>query len=333
MTFEKTDVDEIFSNLFSPDVTTMEERCSEESLFKYFYFPDAGFRKAYLSAPTIKFAQKSDLNDPFELTKRWQQFGSKLTHETFAKYIKSQIETHLANDDYIMESILESDEYKASGISKRQILEKIRSPQGRQFLGALKANAIAQAQPVVELMFSVMESKSDEMIEKVMRTTGILSLTETSVNKAMWGLYANSGYGFSIEYYAQHDFFKREDKNGKKVNLLRKVFYRDDRIEEFWKNPFYLFLVKNTDFSFEREWRMLCNIKDCTKVDISEDRSIYVKDAPKGLIKSIIFGHRYDDNQIQIEASYLRNFDTEIALKKVAADTATGEFRVDQVTL
>lgn len=48
-----------------------------------------------------------------------------------------------------------------------------------------------------------------------------------------------------IGFDAAHPFFVSKEIKDK--SLLRKVLYSDSRIENFWNNPYYLFMVKNAD--------------------------------------------------------------------------------------
>jgi hypothetical protein len=72
--FDKVDLVALVSSEFFQ----METLCTENKLYKYLNFQDLEFQKKFLRNPTLKFATKDQLNDPFELTRRFEQFGCEL---------------------------------------------------------------------------------------------------------------------------------------------------------------------------------------------------------------------------------------------------------------
>src|SRR5206468_3082082 len=95
----------------------------------------------------------------------------------------------------------------------------------------------------------------------------------------MWREYAADGHGFVVEFDAKHRFFSHKTDEGKRRKLLRKVMYRDDKINDFWRNPYYLFLVKETKWAFEKEWRMLRSLDQCRIQTLPSGKYLYLVDA------------------------------------------------------
>jgi hypothetical protein len=130
----------------------------------------------------------------------------------------------------------------------------------------------------------------------------------------MWGLYASSGQGFVVEFDTRHDFFKAENTTG---NALRKIKYTNDNISDFWRNPLYLFFVKNSDWSFEREWRMLKSLSQCDRV---VDQNVFLCSVKERMIKSVIFGYSYDKELMHENVRQLSKFDSSIVFRKAFVD-------------
>ena len=132
----------------------------------------------------------------------------------------------------------------------------------------------------------------------------------------MWENYAANGYGFILEYNAAHEFFVRESDDGTRRSVIRPVFYRDNRIADFWRNPYYLFLVKNTCWKFEHEWRVIRSLDECRKVERAGGSALYLVDIPCGLISSIIFGYNNSIEFMNEAVSRLRHFDPDIKCRQ-----------------
>jgi hypothetical protein len=140
----------------------------------------------------------------------------------------------------------------------------------------------------------------------------------------MWQRYGGDGRGFVLEFDAEHEFFSHRGDDKKTRKLLRKVFYRDSPIEDFWKNPYYLFSVKETSWSDEREWRMLKSLVDCQKIAIPGGQIICVLDVPPKLIKSVIFGYDFQTSFFGECTELLRKFDGAIKVQRACFDSVQG---------
>jgi hypothetical protein len=80
------------------------------------------------------------------------------------------------------------------------------------------------------------------------------------------------------------------------------VTYTDARIPDFWQNPYYLFLVKGQNWSFEREWRMIKKLSECKRLPLPGADGVFVRDVPPGAIKSVIFGYQYGQDSLVHDA-------------------------------
>ena len=87
MELDRDDLSEIFSD----HVDLYDERYSWPSIYKYYNFSNERALRSFITRPTIKFAHKSELNDPFELLKRWEKFGCPLTENVFNKFVRPRL--------------------------------------------------------------------------------------------------------------------------------------------------------------------------------------------------------------------------------------------------
>jgi Protein of unknown function (DUF2971) len=325
-------ISDFVASLFDADVETMDDRYAGASLYKYVYFPDKKFRERFLTNPTIKFAVKSELNDPFELSKRWKEFTSLLTIEKFVTFFEKYMNLKFSDRSYFEDNFVTKFHTRHPEKSRRVIRRMLHSPQGKIAFENMRRELSEQIRTSADTFYQVFGPEADSVFENLANTTGIFSLSESHDNPAMWGLYAGAGRGFVIEFNMQHDFFRSfSQTKSRMINKVRKVHYRDHHLDEFWQNPLYFFLVKNTEFSFEKEWRLICGTEVCDEIAVSSEEKIYLQDVRVGMIKSVIFGYRYSREDILIESRLIRDFDDEIGTSRMELDQTTGKLLVAEL--
>ncbi len=69
--------------------------------------------------------------------------------------------------------------------------------------------------------------------------------------------------------------------------------YTDQNTENFWKNPYYLFLVKGSGWSYEKEWRLFRELDKCDERIETGGLSICLANVAPEIIKSVHFGYAY----------------------------------------
>jgi len=147
----------------------------------------------------------------------------------------------------------------------------------------------------------------------------------------MWVHYAESGTGFVIGFDAQHDFFFSGDLNARR-SLLRKIRYTDDPIDNFWRNPYYLFLVKSSGWSYEREWRMLKTLSDCEERSAENALSpVCLCNVPPEMIKTVHFGYGYNTAQISNDISMLNHIGANPIFYSVRVNRSTGTLDASEI--
>ena len=178
-------------------------------------------------------------------------------------------------------SKLVEENFLENGASLEQIglaQEFITSDVGRSFVASQLPAAQALVKIAIDHLFAGVEQQFDGIIKSIVSKMGILSLTGNPLNLPMWAHYGSQGNGFVVGLDMQDDIFWSHD--GQKRSLLRKVLYTDQITPNFWKNPYYLFLVKISAWSYVEEWRVIRKLSTCDHCDIISGQDICVVDVP-----------------------------------------------------
>lgn len=178
---------------------------------------------------------------------------------------------------------------------------------------------------------------------------GILSLTETPDNLLMWAHYAESHSGMVLEFDSKHDFFVRQFPKGTKLNpvgfdadlrkdygFLRRVAYSSERpaLTVSDVKNFDGFLVKSSEWEYEREWRMLMPFSYAdSKQEKAGGLPIYLFAIPLSVITKVILGERASD-VLENEVRSITSSDPaaqHIALERMTLDPK--EFKLHPVVI
>jgi hypothetical protein len=316
------------SAIISKDVERMEAPFLGPELYKYYSVE----RRSFSQSPTIRFTQRTALNDPFELTKRWDQLMSASTGDVFKSYLQQSLFGFIEHPDFVRSAALEHFASEGLVLSPDQsaLLEAfLTSSEGKAAMRAHLEGVWTLFERALDALFSDGNDHFERTIEQTMSDMGIFSTSETPTNQQLWGLYASSGAGFVVAFDPHHEFFRRTSDGVKEANLFRKVRYDSSSVEEFIKNPFYLFLVKNAEWSFEREWRMLKRISDsdiCVRVENGDD--VHLFHVEPGMIRRIIFGYSYPERDRLMAAESLRAFDAGIGFAEARLNPRTRDIEV-----
>ena len=102
------------------------------------------------------------------------------------------------------------------------------------------------------------------------------------------------------------------------------MIYTDQPTENFWKNPYYLFLVKATGWAYEREWRLIKNFSDSQSSDLSISPPVHLWDVPRDMIQSVHFGYSYDHNEMSEDIESLLALGARPRFYQVSVDRTEG---------
>lgn len=300
------------------NVATIESIAPPPSVYKYY----SAERSDFFRSPRIRFTQKEFLNDPFELTSRWEEFASPKTRLEIGNSMKSAMTTIFSDKALLIDYIRKDFLNKGIALNAEEMAHLSQfalTKRGREFVDKFLEEVVSRTDFVIDVMFGSMDETSNPMFAEVLADVGVFSVSEVLDSHQMWGLYANSGRGFVVEFDTKHKFFNAENAAG---NALRKIKYSNENIKDFWENPLYLFFVKNKDWSFEREWRMLKPLSQCDHV-VGQD--VFLCDVPKGMIKSITFGYAYENDRIVQQVSDLESWNSGVVFKKAVVNQRSKE--------
>lgn len=310
--------------ILSRDVEEMDSAVPPSSVYKYF----SASRSAFFDDPVIRFTQKTSLNDPFELTKRWKEFAGSKAQAFFLEHLRSTMVHIAANKGLVLEMIKEELAKKGIFLGPDQMAaaaHHLLSPEGNFLYEKAVSNSLNEFDKLVEFAFR--SFNDEEFFAKFIADIGIFSLAEDGLSEQMWGLYANSGSGFVIEFNTNHEFFK--GKNGR--SRLRKVKYTDERNEDFLSNPLALFQIKAKKWSFEQEWRMLKGLTECGEKRANEQEPVYVCRVSPGMMRSVIFGYNYNEEDIAKHGAKLRLLDPELHVRRAFVNASDGVIEVREL--
>lgn len=311
------------SVLFSDETKRLEEEFAGTSVYKYY----GEARRGFFKLPQLRFTQKSGLNDPFELTRRWEQFGSPPTRELLTNYVRDPVMAMMRSPDLILELFCERLTEMGVPFDRNFMAARLKSPEGQLFMAEQAQQTEVMIALVMRTMLDQMSDNSDALVDDLVQKMGIFSVSSSGLSQPMWGLYASSGAGFVVKFHARHDFFLGK-RDGAPASMLRKVHYTDQRIADFWNNPYYLFGVKETEWAFEKELRMIKELKDCKNVGISNGVPVFVLDVVPGMIDSVIFGYNYDKTLMSEDMADISRMDPSVKFEGAAVDLSSSQLTV-----
>jgi hypothetical protein len=204
------------------------------------------------------------------------------------------------------------------------VVQKLKSPEGLAILAGLKGQIGPAAQSTADSFFDQLAINADAFIEEQVRELGIFSVSETATNDQLWALYANEGRGFVVSFKVTHSFFRTSKSGTVNWPLFHKVTYSDEHIDDFWKNPLYLFAVKKKRWNFEEEWRMIKQRRDCDEVISLRGEDVFLCSVKPCMVDSIIFGYAYDRENLNSDILDFAKFDPNINFQTAFIDYSRG---------
>jgi DUF2971 family protein len=309
-----------YSSIIDPDVDKIESTVySKPLVYKYY----SGSRYGFFACPQVRFTQRSALNDPFEMRQRWESVNTAGLRKITTERLRQLVPMILNNRHLLVQLLQEELNTRGVTLTPEQMDSILQTPQGKQILDAAQTAVEPRMIAMAECVFEKVEQKFQERLDSLVSQWGVFSVTELPLNHQMWAHYADEGAGFVIGFDSQHSFFLSKVVLGK--NLLRKVLYSDERVQKFWNNPYYLFLVKNADWSYEREWRMFKELSECDEHRIVKGGSVYLSHLPYAAIKEVYFGYQCEASQIEQSKASLIRLDSEAPFFKVEVVHESGQ--------
>ncbi len=266
-------------NTLPPKCITLDDS-PPPVLYKYV----APERLDILETRLIRFTQPTALNDPFELK---PIFDSMLPDNNFESTFRP---TDSMLEGALREQFLRLPLEMQARLSFEQVLEKLRhNPQ-------MMEAALAEVMPKMKSAIQTLAPQTKVMLnEAIEQHVGVLSLAESPTNQAMWAHYGNQHHGFLIGFRTSDDFFDRRRTKGDDFFHLRRVRYLDrafDNVSFINLTGNDIFFTKGTDWSYEREWRMLALLTKSSKLVALPDDNIHLFSFPSSALCEIVVGAR-----------------------------------------
>jgi hypothetical protein len=233
-----------------------------------------------LTSKRIRFTQPTATNDLFELK---PIFDSMVPDEDF--------ESEMTPSDAMLEKALQKGYMDlAPEVRARLTFEEMMT------LVRSRPDVIADAYRDVMPRMKDIVKEFTPRLRKMMtdgfsRMIGILSLTDTANNQAMWAHHADSHKGFVLAFDSSSAFFNRRRSNADEFHHLRRVQYMDRTASDSSLMKLTgadIFLTKSSDWAYEREWRMIAPLGTDINHPPGDDEVVLVEFPPSAILEVIV---------------------------------------------
>ena len=238
----------------------------------------------------IRFTQPNAMNDPFEAR---PDFEALATNERFAKVFADAVRQEFAYREYFWRREL-------TNLDQQALADRIEGD----------PNYAEQLHKDAGLPDPLPDTRSRTY--DLCNVVGILSLSETPDNLLMWAHNAEEHTGFVIVLDGSHDFFRGDDSTQGFAKPER-VQYSSNRprttIEEV--SELELFLIKESNWEYEKEWRYLKYLDDADeRFEEAVTPPIALFRLPPRCVNAVILGCRRSE-ELKNKIVALRRDDSE----------------------
>ena len=268
-------------------------------IYKYLHPHRKDFFKTY----RLRFTQPMALNDPYECIPALTETN----HDVLLNQAIGSIDNEI-----LMANIEER------GVERQYILGELNKAKE-----ALKEKYKQSNQ--VEEMF--MESYKRNVNTRV----GILCLSKRKDSSLMWSHYTDGHKGFIVGFDSGHQFFKRQQNDQTDIGTLEEVRYSADRFIVDIANlkiTSELFLIKDNEWEYEKEMRLVRNQNQASEVIYTQNPKIFLFDIPKDAITSVIFGINSSD---ELKKEIQENLQSDDILRNISIFQAYMDYKTFKV--
>jgi hypothetical protein len=229
-----------------------------------------------LARGSLKFTPLDELNDPSELTPVMDRAA-----------VRSSLELLRTNG-------LTQDQY--DWLVRQEATLDLLAPQ-EKVLSAPKTLAAANRMLSISTYddLDYMERKLFAAIESIRAKVGILSLSERYESLPMWAHYSDQAKGFVVIFENLERSFKGDETGS--LNVPKPVVYTERFIGMTFdpSTQDRLFFSKLSDWSYEREWRVVTALNACRR---SSDGKLYLRDVAPLHLAGVICGWRVGKEEL-----------------------------------
>ena len=268
-------------------------------LYKYCSFD----RIDVLDRCLIRYTQPAAFNDPFEVRPYVSQLSSPAEFEETIDGLLAAETIRVYDQLADLPQNIVSYDFFQTELKKR-----------REDIGQAMHEC---AGAFVPMLRSIMHRKLNELL-------GILSLAEKADDLLMWSHYATSHEGFVIGFDSTHRYFNAGRSPKDELYHLRRVQYRERRPQAPLTSltSTDVFLVKSTQWAYEREWRIIRPLADADEVIPCQPYQIHLFKFPADSIREIALGcrmHRSYRSDI-LDILYKRRHFTDVKVLQAVPD-------------
>ncbi len=219
---------------------------------------------------SLKFTPIEELNDPSELTPTMDRLAVRASLEALRNSGMTQDQFNWLQCQGAVLDLLSPEE---------KVLNAPRT--------LAEANRLLSI-PVYENL-EYMERKLFATIKNIRARVGILSLSQRYDSLPMWAHYADLGRGFVAVLENLERSFKGDETGS--LNTPKPVVYTNQFIGMTFdpSTQDRLFFSKLSDWSYEREWRVVTALNACHR---SPDGKLYLRDVDRLQLTGVICGWR-----------------------------------------
>jgi hypothetical protein len=269
----------------------------------YKYLSKENFER-FISSKSLRVSQPIVLNDVFEIRARARSLFGRAHSLRFAGILETKFLDFVASDDFKvfllrLQSAQQREEIDLTQIVRlRQMMRMptIRDQMNEELWKRLNIEKIKSNFYKIAEIFALPPNLADKRDD-----FGLLCFSEDPLNQPMWAHYGDLGRGIVVGFDAKGSRFVRPPAEaGTDRAFLAKVQYDNkiaDSMLENWKS---IFLVKNTDWSYEKEWRCIFkteNLIESNNVDVGGNK-IFLQSFIESDVVEILYGYNMKSEEI-----------------------------------
>ncbi len=270
----------------------------------------------------IRFTPPLNTNDVFEIRQTFDLFAGPNMEKLFRETLENA-----DIDEQFLSAVKNS---PLAGVPPNILRETVERTFG------LKLNEIVK--PIVSSVLNknlIPKLNSQKSIDAVLDNIGnnliCLSLSESPYISPMWAHYSANSNGFVIEFNTDNSFFRTHV--GNRSHRLQKILYFDGKVAEPMSDPNKAFISKQSDWSYEREWRLYNKIEDSDEIINVGNEVIHLVSFPEKIINKIILGLNVTEDTILKIRAILRSEFSNVELFRIDVDRQTSTFVKKQMSI
>lgn len=278
----------------------------------YKYLSRENFER-FISSKSLRISQPSALNDMFEMRARAQGMFGRAQSLRFAELIEKKITDFFSSDEFIVFLLRIAYASQRQEIDLTHIIQlrrRMRMPTLRHQMNEqiskcvniedIKTN-IWRLADFLTVPPNLLHRRDD---------FGVLCLSQEPLNQPMWAHYGDLGRGVVVGLDTKGSRFVRPPAAaGTEKAYLAQVRYDNKVTESFFDNWSSIFIVKNSDWSYEKEWRCIFKIEnliDSGKFDSNNSR-VFLQSFIESDIVEFLYGYNLSASEIADLSKRSRN--------------------------